>query len=887
VAIPKQLIDRKQWLVWRLEKDAERPEKTKLLKVPYYVDGGKRSGDQGDERDRRRLAVYAAALKAHPPEGREVGCGGLGFAFLPGDGLFGVDLDNVIDEDGVIDRNAVEIVKRCESFTEISPSGRGLHIYLAHPADVAPEINKSGDVDIYCGAQYFTVTGNHYAGTPLEVREISHSALAWLNGLINQIKDKKKRARAKLSVVDGGREEKQAVAGAATRGWDKSSGKSSSDDFARVNDAAMQNLNAWVPALLPAARAYLDGYRVSSRDLGRELEEDLSILPKGIVDWGLNDMGDAREGRRTPIDLVLEWNASTKKPAEALHWLAGQLNVELERPRAPKRDKRSEPAGDGPPGDTPPAEGRDGGRRDEDRRPVIKWVQENLPDVVDEAEDALITSGLRIYQRADMLVRVVRRDTPSVRHYKRWQPGSLGITVVDDAYLIEAMTRAARWRKWNAKAKERPGDPECPPGTWVPIMAPERVATTYLARRGHWQVPRLWSAISSPTLRPDGTVLQKPGYDVDTQTWYDPCGIEFPEIPESPTRDDADAAFKVFADAFKTFPFDREVDRSVALALALTALVRRSLETAPLGGISATTPSSGKTLLADGINILATGVSAPAIKLAETDEEFAKVMLAVLADGNPLVLIDNVTRPLDSDTLCVVLTSEYYRARVLGRTEMMSVPTTTLFLATGNNLVVTGDMRTRALICRLDPKVEHPEQRQFDVVFREWMTRERPKLVAAGLTVMRAFITTGQRPREQCEQWGRFEKWSDMVRAPLIWMGCQDPNDSLAELAKEDPERVELLRFLSVWEQNFGADGHTAAEAIARATHDLSFGLSTEAKALHELLVEICKDRDGKFNTRRLASWLGKRVGRIAEGRRIARGPGKDHTLTWKVEAVK
>jgi primase-polymerase (primpol)-like protein len=109
-------------------------------------------------------------------------------------------------------------VKRCESFTEISPSGRGLHIYLAHPADVAPEINKSGDVDIYCGAQYFTVTGNHYAGTPLEVREISHSALAWLNGLINQIKDKKKRARAKLSVVAGGREEKQAAAGAATRG---------------------------------------------------------------------------------------------------------------------------------------------------------------------------------------------------------------------------------------------------------------------------------------------------------------------------------------------------------------------------------------------------------------------------------------------------------------------------------------------------------------------------------------------------------------------------------------------------------------------------------------------------------------------------------------------
>jgi hypothetical protein len=75
-----------------------------------------------------------------------------------------------------------------------------------------------------------------------------------------------------------------------------------------------------------------------------------------------------------------------------------------------------------------------------------------------------------------------------------------------------------------------------------------------------------------------------------------------------------------------------------------------------------------------------------------------------------VVLIDNVERPLEGDTLCAVLTSEAYRQRVLGRTEMMSVPTTTLFLATGNHLVISGDLRTRALLCRIDPKVEHPSR---------------------------------------------------------------------------------------------------------------------------------------------------------------------------------
>jgi putative DNA primase/helicase len=72
------------------------------------------------------------------------------------------------------------------------------------------------------------------------------------------------------------------------------------------------------------------------------------------------------------------------------------------------------------------------------------------------------------------------------------------------------------------------------------------------------------------------------------------------------------------------------------------------------------------------------------------------------------------------------LTSETYRQRVLGRTEMMTVPTTTLWLATGNHLVVQGDLRTRALLCRMDAKTEHPEQRQFDVEKREWMTQHRP-----------------------------------------------------------------------------------------------------------------------------------------------------------------
>lgn len=110
------------------------------------------------------------------------------------------------------------------------------------------------------------------------------------------------------------------------------------DFFGRVNEAALDGLQAWVPALFPAAREYMGGFRVSSADLHRDLEEDLSIVPEGIVDFGVADMGDERQGKRTPIDLVLEWAPrmlddpldAPASPFEAALWLCEMLDVARE-----------------------------------------------------------------------------------------------------------------------------------------------------------------------------------------------------------------------------------------------------------------------------------------------------------------------------------------------------------------------------------------------------------------------------------------------------------------------------------------------------------------------------------------------------------------------------
>ncbi len=90
--IPEELAARQQWLLWKFE---AKEGQAKPAKMPYYVSGGRRTGGQGDDRDRHRLATLAVVRRAF-----EKGRGewsGVGFGFLPGDGLIGIDIDGAID----------------------------------------------------------------------------------------------------------------------------------------------------------------------------------------------------------------------------------------------------------------------------------------------------------------------------------------------------------------------------------------------------------------------------------------------------------------------------------------------------------------------------------------------------------------------------------------------------------------------------------------------------------------------------------------------------------------------------------------------------------------------------------------------------------------------
>lgn len=172
---PESLRIRKQWLVWKYEQDERDP---KPRKVPYYSNGKKRYGTQGAEHDREQLVDHETALKAIE-SGKYTG---IGFAFLPDDGLIGIDLDKMRDATtGELNERASKIVKACDSYTEVSPSGTGIHIIVEGKTVVDRHVDVG--MEVFCGSQFFCWTGDKI-GANDDVKPIKPQVLETLHKTI-------------------------------------------------------------------------------------------------------------------------------------------------------------------------------------------------------------------------------------------------------------------------------------------------------------------------------------------------------------------------------------------------------------------------------------------------------------------------------------------------------------------------------------------------------------------------------------------------------------------------------------------------------------------------------------------------------------------------------
>jgi len=502
----------------------------------------------------------------------------------------------------------------------------------------------------------------------------------------------------------------------------------------------------------------------------------------------------------------------------------------------------------------------------QDGEGVIRIVKGAMGEVVDACEAILARSDLptqyRTFQRGGQLVRVATLPAAALADGVARPQGAVVIKEVQKPFLLDVLGRFGKFEKYDRRADE-----------WRPADPPREAAEAILSRAGLWPVPVLRGVVACPTLRADGSLLLAPGYD-PSSGYFMAHGLTV-KVSDAPTQAEARVAFDFLAALLVGFAFVESVDYSVALALILTAVVRPALDTAPLFSITAPVRGSGKSTLMDIAAAIATGRRSAVLAATADRDELEKRLVGSILSGDAIINLDNVNGLLRSDLLCQATTSDAVKVRPLGASSQVEIPNTALWSANGNNLSLAGDLSRRALLCRLDPGMERPEERTFafDPVARA--LERRAEYVAAALTVLRAYIITG-RPDLGLSSFGSFERWSGLVRSALVWAGAADPCESREAVMEDDPELVMLRTLLAAWWERFGRTPRTVKEIVKAGDEDDS----PLAEVLHDIAGE-----GRAINTRRLGWWLRRQAGRIVDGMKLMQSR-VSRVAEWKVLPV-
>ncbi len=193
MSFPRDFTSIAQWICWRLEPD---PKGGKPRKVPYNP----KSGNKASSTNPQTWGTLSEAEAARD----KFQFTGLGFVFTEECGIVGVDIDHCRSEDGKLNDIAKDILDKFPSYTEISPSGTGLHIFYHGIMPGKGNKNSSTCVEIYAKDRYFTMTGQHLKDTPGEIAN-GAVALPWIHETYVAKKRKEKtpkRARQPVQLTD-------------------------------------------------------------------------------------------------------------------------------------------------------------------------------------------------------------------------------------------------------------------------------------------------------------------------------------------------------------------------------------------------------------------------------------------------------------------------------------------------------------------------------------------------------------------------------------------------------------------------------------------------------------------------------------------------------------
>jgi hypothetical protein len=509
-------------------------------------------------------------------------------------------------------------------------------------------------------------------------------------------------------------------------------------------------------------------------------------------------------------------------------------------------------------------------------RPFIQVNNRYLEEIADAAQRAVHAAFAdRLFIREARLVRLATNEH-----------GRPFITPLSGPALRDRLAQAAKFVTVYDRGQTVEAVPAYPPQAIVPI----------LLARDTWCLRPLRGIIEVPVLRFDGSVLATPGYDAPTALLYTPDpGLNVPPIPDNPTPRQVDAATDFLVnEVLIDFPFEQDgegvsASHANALALLLTPIIRPLInDLAPLAVLDKPQQGTGASLFTEVVSVITTGSPASMSGAPDTEDEWRKGITAMLRAGQPMQIIDNVKRALDSTSLARVLTARIWEDRRLGRNEKVMIPHEATWMATGNNIELRGDLLRRAYWIRMNAKMARPWQRTGfkHYPLLPWVTEHRGEILSSLLTLARAWVAAGK-PPAAVPTIGSFTAWAETIGGILAHAGIPGFLGNLNALYDaHDEATTQWAIFLRAWHRVYGAQLMVISTVIA----DMRSGDEAYRELRQCLPEDFLEDLYGKSEKgpyrlqRRLGNILKKLVERHFEDDLHIVKAGKEHqAIKWRV----
>lgn len=492
--------------------------------------------------------------------------------------------------------------------------------------------------------------------------------------------------------------------------------------------------------------------------------------------------------------------------------------------------------------------------------PEIVTTGRPLRDVTADALDALANANASpaVFVRSGELTRITTNEH--------------NLPVIDGMNEAAVRGRMERCAQFTRLTKRKDDD-----AAHIPMAPPIDVVRDVMAL-GAWPFPPLVGIIEAPSLRPDGSLLTAAGYDAATRLYHIPApGLHVPAIPDRPTAGERAAALELLREIVIDFPFEDEASRANALAAMITPVVR-PLIAGPVPMVIFDKPQSGTgaSLLAEVVALVSTGRPSAMFTAPADDEGWKKEITSLLLQGRTVITVDNIEGRLFSPSLAAVLTATMWEDRLLGVNKSATLLHRSVWIGTGNNIRLGGDLPRRCYWVRMDAQEARPWERTgfAHPDLCPWVTHERGRILAAILTLARAWVV--DKPAAPQHTLGSFEGWAAVLGGILAHAGVSGFLGNLQamyEQADDDTPQWEL--FLDAWRGKWQGE-YITAQQLAKALEG--------DETLRQALPTDLADYTDKGFTRRLGHALTRRKGmRFPNGLCLKRGKAEQRANTWAV----